>query len=365
MPQTANIQINLDHKVIVLVYMLYFGDTVALTPFLERLRNAAPNSKLILVLDGNCIDAVKYNPNIDVIVPVYRKEIGIYGTWKLGEKLRKYKPDIFFCLHGTSRTSILGLATQAKVWIGEPGTRFDWMFMKYSIPIFSGLKHASIAYLDLLELLGIPNAPCDGFKLYSCAEWDEEVQRFFSEYGVKKGDKLAGYSVGSSTLEKDWPAERFGQVASYFAKKGYRPVFFGIKREMDLVKRAVAGLHCDPIIAAGKFSMGEFISAVSWCSVGFTNDSGPMYVFDGRGVPTVAMFGPSNAKRHYPMGKRSVAISSWDMPLEQDHVNHTIRDGNYVSIDHISVEDVICAGEWALGLRESNEYSAHIKYVES
>ena len=360
----SNINLELNHKTIVLVYMLYFGDTVALTPFLEVLRRAAPDSKIILVMDGNYLDAMEYNPCIDEIIPVKRKELGISGTIQLGRKLHSYHPDLLFVLHGTARTTLLGLNIRAKTWIGRPGTRLDGLLMDYPIHISDEKEQCAITYLNALKRIGVTDISCEGMKLYSCPAWDEGAKKFFESHGIQRGDKLAGYSVGSTRIEKDWPAERFGQVAEHFAKKGYRPVFFGIKREMELVERAVKGLKCDPIIAADQLSMGEFIAAASWCSIGFTNDSGPMYVFDARGIPTVAMFGPSNAKNHYPLGKRSTAISSWDMPVGQDHVNHTIRDGNYVPIDHIPVEEVIKAGEWALGMRETDEYDGHIKYVK-
>ena len=360
----SHINLALNHKTIVLLYMLYFGDTVVLTPFLEVLRRAAPDSKIILVMDGNYLDAVKYNPNVDEIVPVKRKELGLFGTWGIARKLRKNNPDILFVLQGTTRTTLMGLGIGAKLWIGRPGTRLDGLFMDHPICITDDNLNAVDTYLKALQRIGVKDIKREGMKLYTCPEWEEGARKFYESHGIHRGDRLAGYSVGSTSIEKDWPAERFGQVAEYFAKKGYRPVFFGIKREMELVERAVKGLTCDPIIAADQLSMGEFIAAASWCSVGFTNDSGPMYVFDARGIPTVSMFGPSNAKNHYPLGKRSTAISSWDMPVGQDHVNHTIRDGNYVPIDHIPTEEVIKAGEWALGLRETDEYDGHIKYVK-
>ena len=60
------------------------------------------------------------------------------------------------------------------------------------------------------------------------------------------------------------------------------------------------------------------------------------------------MFGPSNAKFHGPLGKFSKAISSWEMPVGPEHVNKIIKSGKYVPISHITVEEVIEAGEKAL-----------------
>ena len=73
------------------------------------------------------------------------------------------------------------------------------------------------------------------------------------------------------------------------------------------------------------------MAAASHCSLFFTNDSGPMYVADSRGVPTIAMFGPSNAKFHHPLGKYSELFHP-DMPMGPEHVNKNIKSGNYVPL---------------------------------
>ena len=106
-----------------------------------------------------------------------------------------------------------------------------------------------------------------------------------------------------------------------------------------------------------------WVAAASWCATAFTNDSGPMDVFDSRKVPVVAMFGPSNTKLHHPLGEKSCALVTTDMPRTQDHVNHTIRDKSYTPIDAISVSEAIRAGEWALGMISDERYEGHLVLI--
>lgn len=77
---------DLRNKVIVIFYMLYFGDMVSLSPFLSVLRRNAEGSRIILVIDSRFGESVAYNPNIDEIIPVDRKHMGIGGgsleAWK-------------------------------------------------------------------------------------------------------------------------------------------------------------------------------------------------------------------------------------------------------------------------------------------
>lgn len=359
-------KIDLKNKKIVVIYMLYFGDMVSLTPFLEVLRREAEGSEISLVMDSRFVDSVRYNPNVDHIIPVDRVHMGMKATWNLGKEIGRQHPDILFVLRGTGRTSIMSLAMHPKYWIGDKGTAVDRFFMNRILLVERRDCHATEKYIHVLKDIGIENTSHHGMKIFTSREWEASAENFFLEQGIKKGEKLIGFSLRSSMKEKDWPAVYFGQVADYFAEKGYQPVFFGVKNEIPLIEEALSVMkHRDQaVIAAGRLSMGEFMAAVSWCDAGLTNDSGPMYVFDSRGVPTIALFGPSNVKLHHPLGRRSSGLSSSDLPMEQDHLPHTVRDGSYTPIDRIPVEEVIRALEWALGLRESEEYGSHCKFIK-
>ncbi len=357
-----NQTIDLKGKRIVVIYMLYFGDMVSLTPFLEVLRREAVGAHISLVIDARFHDSVRYNPNVDTIIPVDRVHMGMVDTWRKGRDIgRLEKPDVLLVLRGTARTSIMSLAMSPKCWIGDAGTRMDSLFMDRVLLVERRDCHAVEKYLHVLSDIGIKNLQNRGMQIYTSPEWDAAAVAFYEQHGIHKGDPLIGISVGSSMKEKNWPAERFGKVADYFVKKGYIPVFFGVKSELPLIEKAMGSMKAQEkaIVAAGILSMGEFMAAASWCDVGFTNDSGPMYIFDSRGVPTIALFGPSNVKLHHPMGPRSCGLSTSDLPMEQDHLPHTVRDGTYTPIESISVEEVIRAGEWALGLRKEEKYEGH------
>lgn len=357
---------DLQNKTIVIIYMLYFGDMVSISPFLEVLRRNAKGSRIVLVTDLRFVDAVRYNPNVDTIIPVDRKNMGLFGTWQVGRKIGAMHPDLLLVLHGTTRTSLMAFAMHAGQWMGEAGTRVDSLFMNQEILVERRDCHASDKYVKVLEALGVSDISYEGMKIFTCPSWEKGAASFFASAGIDKTEKLAGFSVGSSTAGKNWPAEKYGEVADALAERGYRPVFFGVSGEMPLIEKAMFHMKHkeEAVVAAGHLSMGEFMAAASRCAVAFTNDSGPMYVFDSRGVPTIALFGPSNVKLHHPLGKRSCGLASTDMPMTQDYVNHTIRDKAYVPIEKIPVAEVIRSGEWALGLFESSLYEKHYIIVE-
>lgn len=172
--------IDLTHKTIVVMYMLYFGDMISITPFLEILRRAADHSKIILVIDSRFQDALRYNPDIDEIVPFDRhgsqKSLG--ATWKAGRKLAEQNPDILITLHGTARTSVMAWAMHPRFWAGEAGTEIDRFLMDLPMTIETYDCHAVDKYIHVLQRMGVQDLKHSGMKTYTCPGWEKEADEF-------------------------------------------------------------------------------------------------------------------------------------------------------------------------------------------
>ena len=106
---------------------------------------------------------------------------------------------------------------------------------------------------------------------------------------------------GSGSPKKNWPADRFVELARR-AARGYGLSYFYILGEAD--REIVGGLErMDPGRAALKDSkLTEVAGVLSAFRVYVGNDSGITHVAAAIGVPTVALFGPSDETRWGPRG---------------------------------------------------------------
>lgn len=177
-------------KTIVIIYLLYFGDMICLSPFLEVLHREAGDSKIVLVMDSHFQEAVKYNPNIDVLVPFDRhgKEKGLASTWKLGQKIGKMDPDLLIIPHGTSRSTVMALAMKPKYWTGEEGTRFDHFFMDYPMTVETYDCNVVDKFLHILQRLGVKDLHHSGMKTYTCPAWEKAAAAFYASHHIHRGD---------------------------------------------------------------------------------------------------------------------------------------------------------------------------------
>jgi len=101
---------------------------------------------------------------------------------------------------------------------------------------------------------------------------------------------------GSSVAAKQWPAERFAEVASYCEEIGFDVVVVGGKAEQDssqVISRTLNRCHD----LAGTTGLTESAAIVCSASLCISGDSGLLHVAQLKGVPTIALFGPSNHKK--------------------------------------------------------------------
>ena len=204
--------------------------------------------------------------------------------------------------------------------------------------------HAADMYINVLAQLGIDDYRSDGLQFFTCKAGmtSDGILPYPGRPQQRCPHRL---QYRQRVPQKRWPAKRFAAVADYFARRGFKCVFFGGPMDEAMVKEATSQMESDPIIATGKFTIGELASAIRCCSLFITNDSGPMHVAVSQGVPLVALYGPSNPKLYGPYTDRAIVLESTNHYEVGKSMKQIIREGNYKGISVIPMSQVIAAGE--------------------
>lgn len=114
---------------------------------------------------------------------------------------------------------------------------------------------------------------------------------------------------GASVDAKQWPAERFTEVALYCEELGFGVVVVGgnaDKGTAQVITRALS--HCNNLV--GKTSLTESASIVAGTALMISGDTGLLHVAQLLDVPTVALFGPSNPRKWSREGDRHIVVSA-------------------------------------------------------
>jgi len=115
-----------------------------------------------------------------------------------------------------------------------------------------------------------------------------------------------GASYGGA---KRWPVERFAAAADALAGEfPARVVIFGAPAEAAIAEQVAACTHCNPVILAGKTTLGQLMGLIRECNLFITNDSGPMHLAAALNTPQLAIFGSTSEIATGPLGARARVV---------------------------------------------------------
>ncbi len=340
-------------KNILLVNTTGIGDTILSTPAWETLRKKFPDSAISLMVHEQRRDVVTNNPFVDNII-TYRKFAYFF---KLIKKLRSLRIDIAFIFHGNDPDILpLVFLSGAKEIIGyQRRTRLPYFLTTalHRLP-----DHFITAQMKLAEVVaGSASTPPPVFFL---KEEEREKARVFLEERNLVGKILVGVLPGAGRPYKCWPAKRFAAVIVHLLQKfNAGVIIFGSRKETTLAgevknfsqKRSKKGHDGTPkgmalpkvIITAGSFNLREASALMERLNLFITNDSGPLHIVMALGVPTVALFCPSNPAGLLSPGKNHMLRIIKKDPLCKPCITKRCR--RPFCMDQISVDEVIKASE--------------------
>jgi lipopolysaccharide heptosyltransferase II len=282
------------------------GNAILLQPLLRALRSGCPAARIDLLLTSRAAaDLVRELGWADRVASMVEDEWyeGSALLRRFAGPLRRERYDwvlrTFLTAPGTTRASLAAWLSGAPVRVAY-GTAEANGFETHLLAQASQLAETE-RHLALVEALGLagprdwrPEAPPA-----AGAAWAERFER---ENGA--GRPLVGLHPGSDPrfTAKRWPATRFGELAAGIAARlGALPIVLGGPDDEEAVESTLRAADGAAIPACGQ-DIGATAGLVARCAAFVTNDSGLMHVAGMLGVPTLALFGPTDPVKNRPLG---------------------------------------------------------------
>ena len=239
---------------------------------------------------------------------------------------------------GGIRSSLLARWSGAPVIYGFAQPRENIASMFYTRQVIARGEHVVEQNLSLAQAvagqpLKMPQVdfPCD-------ESTDQECDRWLKDHGVRN---FALLNPGAGWGAKQWPAERFGEVAKQLAEDGLKSLINFGPGEEDLAGAVeVASSGAAERISG---SLTQLIALTRRASLFIGGDTGPMHLAAALGIPVVGIFGPTNPARNGPFGTRSVVLRSPSSPTT--HTRRTQPDEGLLTI---SADQVVAAARQLL-----------------
>lgn len=231
------------------------------------------------------------------------------GRLRLARVLRKRRFDVVILLPNSFEAALVARLAGIRERIGYDRDGRGILLSAAIPPPKPGdiPRHESFYYLELLRRAGIiPELPAAAPILL---EGVEEARRKGRERLEAMGFRqpVVGISPGAeNSRAKQWPPERFVEAARLLAEPlGAAVALFGSPAEQRLGRAVAEQIRRNGgrvLNLAGETTLEQFVEMAAACRVFLSNDSGAMHVASALGVPTVAVFGPTDSVATAPAG---------------------------------------------------------------
>lgn len=286
------------------------GDVIHAIPAVSALRARFPDARIDWMVDPRYIEVLTLVAGIDEAIPMDpRKTAGRPGQpGLLGSirKLRRTRYDAAVDLQGLIKSAILARASGARQTIGFPRAhlREPWARLLYTrTPDPGDAKHVIFKNLALLETLGVHDRQ---LRFPLTVPVTATVDSVYRRCG--RGQYVI-INPGAAWPNKQWPADRFGSVASAIkSRTGLRSLVLWGPGEQSLAERvadsASGAADVSPIT-----TITDLFGIAQGAPLMISGDTGPLHIAGAVGTPIVALFGPTWAERNGPWAADDVVLT--------------------------------------------------------
>jgi heptosyltransferase II len=292
---------------VAVIQMAKLGDMVCTTPLLRAIKRAHPKAQVTVV--GNALNQEVLKGNND------RDEYVVFGgIGAMVKRLRCGNYDAVVVAGAPDFSSVAvaylagaPLVVAPEVKEGDSPLNDVWYRLLCrlvtTVPHRMG-HYAPREYLRLLEPLGIHAEDTTKHLAYSL-QAAQTAQEFLAP--IKR--PIVGISPGAGNKIKQWPPERFAAVAdALLRERGASVVVLGGARDREEAREMLA--HCkEPVVEAlEKFSIDELKAIIAGLDLFVAVDTGPIYIAEAFGVPTVDIVGPMDEREQPPRSEKHIVV---------------------------------------------------------
>lgn len=244
------------------------GDCVLTTPALDILKRFRRDLRVAIFVENRFREIFEGNPDLAEIHP---PEL----AW-----LRRFRPQLCLNFHGGTRSAWMTELSGARFRAGFGHYRQQFVY-NVQIPRAQEILqvdrkvHTAEHLASAIFFLGSPVGEIPRAKLFPAGQAP-----------APPGPGTAVIHAVAATPEKTWASEHFLAIATHLAQSGFSPVFIGAGDDDLAPFRQFRTLQA---------SLSEIKRLLASAALFVGNDSGPAHMAAAFGVPSIVIFGPSDA----------------------------------------------------------------------
>lgn len=297
-------------KRILVIKIGAIGDVILAVPSIREIRNNFPDAFISVLVGVESRHVLKKCPYIDELIFYDRKgnNAGIKGLLKVAGVVKRKVFDISLDFQNNRTSHIIA-------WAGAVRKRYGYTNNKFGFLLNNGSRFLKIGagpveeQFRVLKRAGINTIGASKrMELWPGKEDLSYIDDFLKNEWLREKQLLVGINIGASWKTKRWPLRHFARLSDMLAAKDIRVVITGSKKETDLVRQFMGLTRVKIVNAVGKTTIPQLAALIKRCRLFLTSDSAPMHIASAMSIDFIALFGPTDAKRHFEPTEKGIVM---------------------------------------------------------
>lgn len=304
-----------EGKNILVIRYRFIGDTILTVPFLRDLRVAYPQAKIDVLTGPRSGEVLEGCPYVDELICFdttrfhkYDSGVGKPRTFfSYVKELRARRYDLVFVLKRSFSAALLAYLTGAKRRVGYSKKGRNWLLT--DSVLWRQDIHEVDSLLSVLRAVNIDVQPTAAGTQVDCWVTASELAAVKKiEPSLERPGPKVLIHAAAAHPDKLYPLEHWAALVKRLAELGFTPVFSGDKQDVPLYEQLAQLTEVPALNFAGKLTLRQSMALYSLMDLAVCVDSGPSHLAAAAGVPTIALFGPTDPVRWGPYGERNRAV---------------------------------------------------------
>lgn len=304
------------------------GDVLLITPLIRTFKQHWPEAKIDLLVFKGTESILSSNPDIENIITI-EEHPNFSQHYQLIKKIFRAYDMAVSTLPGDKATLYAYFAAKYRVgMLGEGKSRWwKYLLLSEAVEFDTISTHTVLMNLRLAEIL----------QLHPCSEiviaWQEADQQKVL-HCIDTHKKLAILHLRPKFSYKEWIKEGWIGAAHWLLKMGYTVVLTGDRSEsekkmaLEVFNRLPEGV----VNMVGHLSLNQVGFLLSRAKIYMGPDTVVTHMAAALGVPTLALFGPSNPVKWGPWPKAWILTNPFVRIGSQHRNNVYLMQGSGVCV---------------------------------
>jgi len=293
----------LDTVNILVIKISSIGDVILSTASLKALRDRYPKSRIHCLVGEQSQKILQHCPYIDglIVFDPHHKDKGMLRTLRLANRIRKHKFDFVIDFQNNQKSHIFAALSFARETFGYRNKKLGFLLSR---PVekpdhsLAPVEH-QFQVLNMLEMKYDSNSRLE---LWPSEQDKEYVEELLGSEWLGADSTMVGINIAASEKweSKNWPIEHIAKLCDILTNQNIRVFITGIDKDNDRAKELLGLTNAKLANFVGRTDILQLAVLIQKCKVFVTPDSAPMHVAAAVGTPFVALFGPTDYRRHLP-----------------------------------------------------------------